>query len=63
MYIILSKLFTPFFSTKEHAGGTGLGTHIIKNLITDTLNGSIEAQSELGEGLTYHISFPDMRYS
>ena len=59
----LEKLFDPFYTTKASKGGTGLGTHIIKNLIEDTLNGSIEAYSKESEGLSYHMSFPDMRYS
>ena len=59
----LEKLFDPIYTTKASKGGTGLGTHIIKNLIEDTLNGSIEAYSKESEGLSYHMSFPDMRYS
>jgi len=55
------KLFDAFFTTKSNQGGTGLGTHIIKNLVVDTLNGTIKAESEIGEGLSYHIELPDMR--
>lgn len=56
----LENLFTPFYTTKADTGGTGLGTHIISNLVTDTLNGSIEASSKEGEGLSFDIVFPDM---
>lgn len=56
------KLFIPFYTTKGNHGGTGLGTHIIHNLVVDTLNGSIEVKNEDGKGLSYHIEFPDMRY-
>lgn len=59
----LDKLFTPFYTTKADSGGTGLGTHIVKNLVVDTLNGHITAQSNIEEGLSYHIEFPDMRYN
>lgn len=55
------KLFDAFYTTKSNKGGIGLGTHIIKNLVIDTLNGSITAQSELGKGLSYHLELPDMR--
>lgn len=55
------KLFEAFYTTKSNKGGSGLGTHIVKNLVTDTLNGNITAQSELNEGLSYHIELPDMR--
>ncbi|TYK65199.1 sensor histidine kinase [Colwellia echini] len=59
----LEKLFMPFYTTKADKGNTGLGTHIIQNLVIDTLNGSIDANSTLGEGLSYRITFPDMRYT
>jgi len=59
----LEKLFTPFYTTQPDKGNTGLGTHIIQNLVVDTLNGSIEANSTPGEGLTYRMTFPDMRYT
>lgn len=54
----LSKLFDPFFTTKRDQGGSGLGTHIVFNLVKQTLSGDIEVSSNLGEGLTYDISFP-----
>ena len=54
----LDKLFDPFFTTKREQGGSGLGTHISFNLVKQTLGGDIEATSTVGEGLTYHISFP-----
>ena len=57
-----AHLFEPFYTTKESQGGTGLGTHIVKNLITDTLNGTIEMNSEPEKGLNYSIEFPDMRF-
>ncbi len=59
----LAQLFNPFYTTKGDKGGTGLGTHIVKNLVEDTLNGSIYATSEIGQGLSYQITIPDMRYS
>ncbi|WP_019029386.1 sensor histidine kinase [Colwellia piezophila] len=59
----LDQLFEPFYTTQADQGGTGLGTHIIKNLVVDTLNGSINAYCQPGDGLSYHISLPDMRYS
>jgi signal transduction histidine kinase len=59
----LAQLFNAFYTTKGDKGGTGLGTHIIKNLVEDTLNGSIYAKSEIGQGLSYQITIPDMRYS
>ncbi|CUA87747.1 sensor histidine kinase [Pseudidiomarina woesei] len=52
----LEQLFDPFFTTKVQQGGSGLGTHIIRNLVTQTLNGTIDAQSEPGQGLTYRMA-------
>jgi C4-dicarboxylate-specific signal transduction histidine kinase len=52
----LDQLFDPFFTTKVQQGGSGLGTHIIRNLVTQTLNGTIEAESEVGQGLTYRMT-------
>lgn len=57
----LASLFDPFFTTKSGKGGTGLGTHIIHNLVTDTLNGTISVDSKENEGLHYLITFKDMR--
>ncbi|WP_100656162.1 sensor histidine kinase [Alteromonas flava] len=54
----LDSLFDAFFTTKRAKGGSGLGTHIIYNLVTQTLNGQIEATSEPGKGLHYIIRFP-----
>lgn len=56
----MERLFEAFYTTKSETGGTGLGTHIVKNLVVDTLNGNITAHSEEGEGLSYHIELPDM---
>lgn len=54
----LKHLFDPFFTTKRDQGGSGLGAHIIFNLVKQTLNGKIEASSEPNQGLHYRISFP-----
>jgi signal transduction histidine kinase len=56
--ISLSKLFDPFYTTKRGQGGSGLGAHIIFNLITGALKGSIQASSEVGHGLRYKLRFP-----
>ena len=52
------RIFDPFFTTKRGAGGSGLGLHIVFNLIVGTLNGSIAVQSHPGEGTTFVIGFP-----
>jgi two-component system, NtrC family, sensor kinase len=54
----LSKLFEPFFTTKRGNGGSGLGAHILYNLATGALGGSVRAESAPGEGLRYYLKFP-----
>jgi len=54
----LATLFDAFFTTRRGEGGSGLGTHIMYNLVTQSLSGHIEAKSELGKGLQYIIRFP-----
>ncbi|XOV80733.1 MAG: ATP-binding protein [Aestuariibacter sp.] len=55
---MLEKHFDAFFTTRRGKGGSGLGTHIMYNLVTQTLGGKIEAESEPGKGLSYTIIFP-----
>ncbi|GAB3030813.1 sensor histidine kinase [Bowmanella dokdonensis] len=58
---LLSKLFEAFFTTRRGRGGSGLGTHIMYNLVTQALSGQIEASSEEGKGLRYQVQFPARR--
>ncbi len=54
----LSKLFDPFFTTKRNNGGSGLGAHLIFNLVTAALKGNVSVKSESGQGLLYKIMMP-----
>jgi len=54
----LKRIFEPFFTTKRGMGGTGLGLHIVYNLVTANLNGKIKVNSTLGSGTTFTISLP-----
>jgi two-component system, NtrC family, sensor histidine kinase HydH len=51
----LNRIFEPFFSTK--AQGTGLGLATARSIVGD-YNGTIKAESVLGKGTTFIISFP-----
>ena len=54
----LNNIFEPFFTTKRGKGGSGLGMHIVYNLVTQSLHGSIKCISTLGEGTSFMIRFP-----
>ena len=54
----LSKIFEPFFTTKRGQGGTGLGLHIIYNLVTQKLKGTICCESQVDKGTRFTIKFP-----
>ncbi len=53
----LPHIFEPFRTTMRNEGGSGLGTYIIYNIVTQKLKGTIKAQSEPGRGLAYHIEY------
>ncbi|CAN2043758.1 hypothetical protein GMMP13_1120023 [Candidatus Magnetomoraceae bacterium gMMP-13] len=54
----LNKIFDPFFTTKRGRGGSGLGMHIVYNLVTQTIGGSIECISTPGKGTCFIIQIP-----
>ena len=55
---ILGKLFEPFFTTVRGKGGSGLGLYIVYNIVTQTLGGTIDVESEVGVGTTFTLRFP-----
>jgi signal transduction histidine kinase len=50
--------FDPFFTTRRGSGGTGLGLHIVYNLVTARLGGRIILSSSQGLGTTFLIVLP-----
>ena len=55
---ILGRIFDPFFTTRRNRGGTGLGLHIVYNLVRNTLGGKISVKSAPGQGTTFLIRTP-----
>jgi len=51
-------VFDPFFTTNREKGGSGLGLHIVFNIVTQKLLGSIRCESRPGEGAAFFIVFP-----
>ena len=49
------RLFTPYYTTKQH--GTGLGLAIVQSVVSDH-GGRISVESESGVGTTFRISLP-----
>jgi C4-dicarboxylate-specific signal transduction histidine kinase len=57
---VKSKLFEPFFTTKKVGKGTGLGTSISYGIVRG-YEGTIEIESQPGQGATFRLAFPQAR--
>ena len=55
---IKNKIFEPFITTKRGSGGSGLGLHLVYNLVTQALGGNITIKSELEKGTEFNIIVP-----
>jgi signal transduction histidine kinase len=55
---ILRQVFDPFFSTKMGQGGSGLGMHIVYNIVTGVLGGTIAIASTPQAGTSVTIRMP-----
>lgn len=55
---LLPRIFDPFVTTRMGRGGTGLGLHIVHNLVTQALGGSIRVDSQEDVGTTFTVALP-----
>jgi len=54
---VQTKLFQPFFTTKEAGKGTGLGLSVCSKIIAEH-KGKVEFESREGEGATFRVLLP-----
>lgn len=52
------RAFDPFYTTRRGQGGTGLGLHIVYNIVTLRLGGTIALTSAPGEGTRFVLVLP-----
>jgi len=55
----LGRVFDPFFTTARARGGTGLGLHIVHNLVVNRLQGRVELQSSACAGTVLRLWLPE----
>ncbi|MBF0304605.1 MAG: HAMP domain-containing histidine kinase [Alphaproteobacteria bacterium] len=55
---ILSRVFEPYFTTRQGDGGSGLGLPIVKHLVESSLGGSLTLDSAPDRGVQVTIRLP-----
>ena len=55
---VQARIFDPFFTTARQHGSTGLGLHIVYNLVVQTLKGRIAVDSGPGRGTRFTVTLP-----
>ncbi len=55
---VLPNIFDPFVTTNRAKGNTGLGMHFVHQWVTETLDGTINVESELNKGTCFTIKVP-----
>ncbi|KZN52048.1 sensor histidine kinase [Pseudoalteromonas luteoviolacea] len=55
---VKKRIFDPFVTTKRGEGGSGLGMHLVYNLITQALGGTITLSDDIKKGTKFIITLP-----
>ena len=54
----IKRVFDPFFTTRMGQGGSGLGLHIVHNIVNGVLGGRIDVHSSGGHGTRFVMVLP-----
>jgi signal transduction histidine kinase len=54
----LPRIFDLLFTTKPSGHGTGLGLVIVRDILTEVFDGTIDVNSQPGQGTTFTLHFP-----
>jgi signal transduction histidine kinase len=55
---VAEHAFDPFYTTRRGSGGSGLGLHLVNNLVAEMLGGRISLQTQPGQGCRFIIELP-----
>lgn len=55
---VAARAFQAFFTTRVNDGGTGLGLHLVRKLVTETLGGQLTLHTEPGQGSCFEMLLP-----
>lgn len=55
---LIQRVFEPFVTTKLGHGGSGLGLHIVHNIVLNVLGGEITVASQVGQGTCFTLRLP-----
>nr|WP_308605826.1 ATP-binding protein [Massilia sp. DJPM01] len=55
---LMLRVYDRFVTTQPVSGGSGLGLHVVHNIVSGVLGGSIELDSEPGKGSTFRLRLP-----
>ncbi|MET0856000.1 MAG: ATP-binding protein [Telluria sp.] len=55
---VQAHVYDPFFTTRLGSGRSGLGLHVVHNIVSNILGGRIELRSALGQGASFTLLLP-----
>jgi signal transduction histidine kinase len=55
---VIEHIFNPFFTTKQHHRGIGIGLSQTKEIVEKDFKGTISVSSTVGRGSTFTMAFP-----